>query len=120
MEENIERSLELAHSIVDTLEEKKGEDIVLLDLLGVCTFADYFIICTGTSDRMLRALSQDVQKRLKTEGSMLPQNVEGDAHTGWILMDYGDVILHLFSPLRREFYQLEELWKDGKTLLRIQ
>ena len=110
----------MAHSIVEILDEKKGEDILLLDLLGVCSFADYFIICTGTSDRMLRALGEDVQKRLKTDVSMLPHSVEGDAHTGWILMDYGDVILHLFSPLRREYYQLEELWQDGKVLLRIQ
>ena len=110
----------MAHSIVEILDEKKGEDILLLDLLEVCSFADYFIICTGTSDRMLRALSEDVQKKMKTDASMLPHSVEGDANTGWILMDYGDVILHLFSLLRRDYYQLEELWQDGKVLLRIQ
>lgn len=116
----IEQSLDLAHSIVEILDEKKGEDILLLDLIGVCSFADYFIICTGTSDRMLRALSDDVSKKLKLEASLMPHSLEGDAHTGWILIDYGDVILHLFSPLRREYYQLEELWQDGKVLLRIQ
>jgi ribosome-associated protein len=82
----------------------KGEDIVLLDLIGICSFADYFLFCTGTSDRMLKALSDEVQKTMKQAGLSSIQGLEGEANTGWILHDYGDVILHLFSPERREYY----------------
>lgn len=111
--------LNLAHSIVDTLEEKKGENILLLDLQEICTFTDYFVICTGISERTLRALSQDVQKKIKSRHERLA-NVEGDPEHGWILLDYGGVILHLFSPKLRTYYRLEELWRDGQVLLHVQ
>lgn len=111
--------LTLAHRIVDTLEEKKGKNILLLDLREVCTFTDYFVICTGISERTLRALSQDVQKKVKS-GYERHANVEGSPEDGWILLDYGGVILHLFSPKLRDYYRLEELWRDGQVLLHMQ
>ena len=116
----IENALELAHSVVDTLDKKKGEDILLLDLIGVCSFTDYFVICSGTSERMLRALSEDVQSSLKKNHSIQAKSVEGKSGVGWTLIDYGDVVIHLFSPAVREYYGLEDLWKEGRVLLRMQ
>ncbi|MGD2058293.1 MAG: ribosome silencing factor [Anaerolineales bacterium] len=119
MEAEIPEALEIAHTLVETLDEKKGEDILLLDLIGVCSFADYFVFCSGTSERMLRALADEVQRATKKRYGMKARNVEGEPEAGWILMDYGDVILHLFAPETRDYYQLEDLWRDGNVLLRM-
>lgn len=113
-------ALRLAQQVVEILEDKKGEDILLLDLKQVSPITDYFVICSGPSERTLRALSNEVQRKLKSEGKHLPMSVEGDPEGGWILVDYGNVILHIFSPAVRMYYQLEELWSDGQVLVRIQ
>lgn len=112
-------NLEVAHIIVDVLEEKQGENILLLDIKDVTTIADYFIICSGTSDRMLDALASSVQRELRNEHE-IRSRIEGNSRTGWVLADYGGVILHLFAPDRRDYYQLEELWADGKVVLHLQ
>ncbi len=111
--------LEVARTIVNALEEKKGEDILLMDLQGVTPFTDYFVICTGTSNRMLKALIQAAMDDVRDEYD-LRTKVEGTELDGWILADFGDVILHLFSPLQRDYYNLEQLWSDGKVLLHLQ
>ena len=111
--------MELPHAIVDTLEEQKGEDILLLDLRGVTEFCDYFVICNGTSDRMLEALGDDLVRKIRVS-HQIKGNLEGKGQDGWILVDYGDVIVHLFSPDQREFYALEDLWEGGKPLVHIQ
>lgn len=108
-----------AREIVDVLEAKKGEDILLLDLVGECSFTDFFVICTGPSERTLRALSEEVQKRMKAEFGGPYQPEEGDAESGWILLDYGDVVLHLFSAPVRQYYALEELWENGRVIVRL-
>lgn len=91
----------------------------MLDLKDIASFTDYFVICTGTSDRMLDALANaaldDIRKKYKKKGKK-----QGFSRDGWIVVDYGDVIVHLFSPDQRDFYQLEDLWEDGKVLLRLQ
>jgi ribosome-associated protein len=92
---------------------------VLLDVCGLCGFADYFVICTGESQRQLRAITDDIAKTLKKEGS-IPTHYEGSSDSGWLLIDYGDVIIHVFGNEEREFYNLDELWSAGKTVLRIQ
>lgn len=112
-------TLELAHTIVNALEEKKGEDIVLLDIHDVSLLADYFVICSGTSPRMIDALSEAVIAEIKENKGGRPR-VEGSSHGGWILADYGAVILHLFSPDRREYYALEDLWSDARVVLHLQ
>jgi ribosome-associated protein len=101
------------------LEEKKGEDIVLLDIREIAIFADFFIICSGSSDRMLNALAEAAMEQTRQVHD-LRGRVEGDPRNGWLLADFGDVILHLFSPERRDFYRLEELWSQGKVLLHLQ
>ncbi len=105
--------------MVDVLEDRKGEDIVLLDIRDVTVFADYFVICTGTSNRMLNALADSVEEQAK-EKFGLRGRIEGSPDYGWVLVDFGDVIVHLFSPDQRDYYRLEELWGKGKVLLHLQ
>jgi ribosome-associated protein len=101
------------------LEDKKGEDILLLDIRELTDFTDYFVICSGTSDRMLKALADGVLERVRTVHG-LKGHIEGLPQEGWLLIDYVDVVVHLFSPDRRDYYRLEELWGKGKILLRLQ
>ena len=92
---------------------------MLLDTRGVCSFADYFVICSGESERQLRAIYDEVEHALKKEG-MLPHHAEGSVDSGWLLLDFGDVIVHIFGPLQREYYQLDRLWSQAVPLVRIQ
>ncbi|MEW6717717.1 MAG: ribosome silencing factor [Chloroflexota bacterium] len=110
---------ELARNIVDILEDKKGENILLLDIKDIAPFTDYFVICTGTSERMLQALVDEVQEKVDKSPSY-PRRLEGIPADGWIVLDLGDVVLHLFSPERRDYYRLEELWSEGKVVLHLQ
>lgn len=107
---------------MNVLEERKGEDILLLDIHEISSLADYFVICSGTSDRMLQALADGAMEQVRKEYKeyKVRGRREGLTENGWVLVDFGDVILHLFSPERREYYQLEELWNQGKVLLRFQ
>ena len=115
-----DRGLDLARLIVDILDEHKGEDILLLDLQGVCSFADYFVVASGASERTLAALSEEVLRRLKRVRRVVARGREGQAESGWILLDFGDVILHLFSRELRDYYRLEDVWRAGKVMLRVQ
>ena len=101
------------------LEEKKGEDIILLDIQEIATVADFFVICSGSSERMLDALLDAVVERVRSNHQIKPKT-EGIPEDGWLLADYGDLVVHLFSPDQRDYYQLEELWSDGKILLHLQ
>jgi len=101
------------------LEEKKAENILLLDIKDISAFTDYFVIANGTSDRMLESLSKATEEALK-KGHGVNVRAEGYARDGWILIDAGDVVIHLFSPDQRNYYRLEELWSQGKILLRLQ
>ncbi len=111
--------MEVARTIVDVLEDRKGEDIVLMDIRDVTVFADFFVICTGTSDRMLNALADAAEGKIK-EKFAIRGRIEGSPDYGWVLVDFGDVILHLFSPDQRDYYRLEDLWGKGKVLLHLQ
>lgn len=112
-------ALALAHTLVDALEDKKAEDILLLDLNGIAPFTDYFVIASGTSDRMLKALLNGATDAALSE-HQIKSRVEGEAMDGWLLADFGDVVLHIFSNEQREYYQLEALWEEGKVLLHMQ
>lgn len=89
-----------------------------MDLKDIASFTDYFIICTGTSDRMLDALANATFENISTAHEKKGK-IQGLSRDGWVVMDYGDVVVHLFSPDQRGFYNIEELWKDGKVLLRL-
>jgi ribosome-associated protein len=113
-------AIDLARTLVDVLEEKKAEDIVLLDLAGHSAFADFFIICTGTSERQLDALVDAVDETARKAYQLKSPRVEGHPAGGWVLADFGAVIVHAFSPAQRHRYKLEELWHECKVMLRIQ
>lgn len=105
--------------MVNVLEDKKGENILLLDIQGLASFADFFIICNGTSDRMLDSLANALIEGAHQRYG-LPARIEGRPEDGWLLVDLGDVVVHLFSPDQRDYYRLEQLWEKGKVLLRLQ
>ena len=113
-------SLELARYIVDVVEDKKAEDIVLLDLRPDAIIADFFIICNGNSERQLRALADNVRESVKESYNKLPFSVEGATESGWILMDYGDIVVHIFLEEKRRYYDLEGLWRSAHVLVSIQ
>ena len=91
----------------------------MLDIQNIASFTDYFVLCSGTSDRMLDALADATLESVRSSHRKKGRK-QGEAREGWIVVDYGDVVVHLFSPDQREYYNLEELWEDGKVLLRVQ
>jgi len=92
---------------------------VLLDVHEVCSFASYFVICSGESERQIRAIYDDIEQALKREG-VLAHHREGTVDSGWLLFDFGDVIVHIFALFEREYYQLAELWSEATPVVRIQ
>jgi ribosome-associated protein len=100
------------------LEERKGMDILLLDLQPVTILADYFVLCTATSEPHLKALMGDLSRTLMVDVGR-PLGVEGQPESGWILLDYGAIVVHLFLAETREFYNLEGLWKEAQTVVHI-
>lgn len=92
---------------------------MLLDVRDLCSFADYFVICSGESQRQLRAIFDEVEKSLKNEG-VPPLRQEGSSDSGWLLLDYGNVIVHIFGAEERGFYDLDGFWRESKTVLNIQ
>lgn len=99
--------------------EKQAADIVLLDVGGVASFTDYFVILSAENSRQMNAVSEDILHVLKKEG-LMPRHTEGSADSGWLLIDYGYVIVHIFTPLQRAHYQLDALWNEAKPVVRIQ
>jgi ribosome-associated protein len=105
---------------VDTIEDKKGENIVLLDLRPDAVIADFFVVATGTSDRQLKALINNVDEAVTERFGINPYAREGEAESGWVLIDYGNVIVHLFTESQRRYYDLEGFWKQAHILVSIQ
>ena len=114
-----EQALALARRIVDLAEDKKASDIVLLEIRGLTTMADYFVIASGASERQLGAIADGIIGGLREEG-MRHIGREGSANAHWVLIDFGSVVVHVMAPPEREFYQLERLWADAPLLLRVQ
>ena len=112
--------IELARFIVDQIADRKGEDIVLLDVRERTLIADYFVICSGTSDRQLKAIVDAITESVKKKYGLPARYVEGDPAAGWVLVDFRDVIVHVFAPERRAFYDLEGFWSEAAVLLKIQ
>ncbi len=93
-------------------QEKLARDIVILDMRPVCTYTDFFVICSGQNSRQTKAIFDEVYERLKHDERQIPQSVEGVAEASWIIADYLDLVLHVFTPETRAYYRLEELWGD--------
>jgi ribosome-associated protein len=109
--ESREKALEVARVAFD----KKAKDILILDLKGLTIIADYFVICSGESTTHVRAIAEGVKERLNRAG-ISPRGIEGLNYSRWVLMDYGDVILHIFEEGTRSFYELEKLWLDAQVI----
>ena len=103
---------------MDVASDKLAEDIVLLDLRGLALFADYFVIMSAESSRQIEALEEDLTQALKESG-VARHRREGTPVSGWVLLDFSDVIVHLFSPEEREFYDLERLWNRAPQVVRV-
>ena len=100
---------------VRAAEEKQARSIKVLDLRDVTSFADYFVILSGANTRQIQAISDEIHQHLKKLGEM-PNSVEGYDNAEWVLMDYGDYLVHIFSEKARLYYDLERLWRDAKTI----
>ncbi|MFR4978820.1 MAG: ribosome silencing factor, partial [Butyricicoccus sp.] len=105
-----------ARYICEALLERKGRDIDVLQVEHLTTLTEYFVICTATSTTQVRALADSVEYHLKYDHDTVPHHVEGFESSSWILLDYGSVLVHIFVPEAREFYNLENLWKDGTRI----
>ena len=112
-------ALDLARRIVELAEDKKAADIVLLDLTGLTTVADYFVIASGGSERQLDAIADGIVSGMRDE-KIHAFGREGTAASHWVLVDFGSVIVHIFTPPERDYYQLERHWAEAKTILRVQ
>jgi ribosome-associated protein len=103
----------MAEAIASYAADKKAIEIVELDLRGVLGYADYFVICSGNTDRQVKAIHDGIHMGMKQEHGLLPRRVEGLPQAHWVLMDYLDVVVHVFTPETREFYRLEQLWGEA-------
>lgn len=113
-------SLDLARCVVDSLVERQAEDVLLLDISDVSIIADYFVIASASTDRQARALIEAVTTQCKEDQGPMLRRIEGEPDDGWVLIDYGGVVVHLFAPEARSYYDLEGLWKDSRVVVRVQ
>lgn len=111
---------ELARLVVNIIEDMKGEDIVLMDIHELTHITDYFVVCTSDNERQAKAIVERIREDVKEAHRLFPWQVEGAANGGWILVDYGYVVVHVFDQDQRDYYDLEGLWQEGRVLLRIQ
>lgn len=108
----------MARRAIEAASDKKAKDILMLDIRQRSTFAEFFVICSGETDRHLKAIVEEVDRAISEEGEALLHR-EGAIDSGWVLLDFGDVVVHVFSPQQREYYALEQLWADAIPLVRI-
>ena len=109
----------MARELVEAISDKKGSDIIMFDVRAVSLLADYFIICSGDTKRQVKAIVDDVLERAKDLG-FKPAQIEGTPGSGWMVLDYGNIIAHILLPSQRDYYRLEELWSDAQLVVRIQ
>jgi ribosome-associated protein len=104
---------EIAAAVAGYASDRKALDIVQMDLRGMIAYTDYFVVCTGRTDRQAKAIHDGIHEGMKAEHGLLPQRVEGVSDARWILLDYLDVVVHVFTPEMREYYRLEQLWGEA-------
>ena len=109
---------EIAKKIVDAAIERQAGDILMLDLRGISSFTDYFVICSGDNERQLKAICKEIDSVLATE-HIVPRKQQGDIASGWVIIDLGNIVVHVFDSTNREYYDLEKLWGEGSTVVRI-
>ena len=113
-------SLDAAHEAVDIITRMMGESVVLLDLQGISIISDFYVIATGTSERHLKAMARAITDNTVLKRKVVVRSLDEQAQSGWVLIDLGDVMVHLFMSVQRNRYSLEELWSEGKVILRVQ
>jgi ribosome-associated protein len=106
----------LSRACATAAADKKAAKIVILDLRGISTFTDYFVICSATSEPQLKAISSAIREQVRDTFGRKPLSEDGYPVSQWVILDYGDVIVHLFQGEKREFYSLENLWSDAKRI----
>lgn len=109
----------LARRAVELAEDKQASDIVMLDLQKLNAVADYFVVCTGESERQLKAIADSIEETLGDELGRSAK-IEGTPDTGWVLLDYGDVVVHVFSVALRDYYRIERLWSKATPIVVVQ
>ena len=112
-------ALDAARRMVDAASDKKAQDIVLLDVRELSSLADYFIVCSAQVERQIRAIAEGIEEAMDAV-QVPPYHREGTAADGWVLLDYGDVIVHILSNEQRDYYRLEQLWDKAHTVVRMQ
>ena len=112
-------SVDLAQRIADLLSDRQAQDIVLMDIGKVSTFTDYFVIATAGNARQMNAIIESLDRDMRDD-EIRPRRVEGAPDSGWVLLDFGDAIVHLFSPDARQYYSLETLWAQGVSVVHMQ
>ncbi len=113
---NSMEDLDIARACATFADDKKAENIRILDLRGLSPVSDYFVICTALSNPQLRAVRDNIEDEMKEKHSVRPHYKDGDYESQWIIIDYGNVMVHIFTPEKREYYMLEELWGDAPEL----
>lgn len=112
-------SQEKAVIVAEAADDKRALDIVTLDLQGITLIADYFVICSGTSDVHIRAIADGIEEKLKKDFRIRPVAIQGRVDALWIILDYGDVVVHVFSEAERAYYNLESFWKHARVVERV-
>lgn len=115
---NIETAT-LARRVVELAEDKQADEIVLLDIRKLSAIADYFVICSGDNERQLRAIVEHIDETVQRDFGMNPR-IEGTTETGWVILDYGDIVVHIFSAAQRDYYRLERLWSKAPPVVVVQ
>ena len=109
-------SLEQARRIAGIAQDKLADDVVILDMRPVCVYTDFFVVCSGRNVRQVKAIWDEIHYRLKRDDRSIPRSVEGERESAWIVADYLDVVLHVFTPDMRAYYRLEDLWGDVPSI----
>ena len=112
-------SIDYAHAAVDLAADKQASNVVLLDVRSIASFTDYFVICTAESPPQIAAIANDASRKLRAIG-LRPHHQEGIPESGWVLIDFGDIILHIFSPDRRAYYDLDAAWSAAPQVVHVQ
>ncbi|HEV2582829.1 MAG TPA: ribosome silencing factor [Ktedonobacteraceae bacterium] len=119
MEGVLSDPVQLARAAADIAYDKKASDILVLDIKDISSFADYFVICSGNNTRQITAIADALDEELDKQGARVLHR-EGTSESGWLLLDFGDVIVHIFGLKEREYYRLEHLWNEAKTVVYLQ
>ena len=119
MEKNSLEALDFANILIDSISDKKGRDILLLDMREQSILSDYFLLCSASNDRQLKAIAEAVKEEAKEKAGISSTGYEGTPQSGWMLIDFGDLVIHVFSEEQRAYYNLEELWQKSHIVMRM-